>query len=158
MRVSALSSHCCHWCFSPELNMSGLQEITFIIGLIWLAKVAINGPNLKKLTHKKSNWRKWWRKKNKILAQTLNDKTNKLTVHPAKTQISLGIHPVWSESLLCTQWVAKDPSFLHVDSKDPDQTGRMPRLIWVFYGCTVILSWGGSYYHDRIFVFNEISR
>ena len=25
---------------------------------------------------------------------------------------------VWSESSLCTQWVAKDPSFLHADSKD----------------------------------------
>ena len=24
------------------------------------------------------------------------------------------------------QWVAKDPSFLHADSKDSDQTGRMP--------------------------------
>ena len=31
---------------------------------------------------------------------------------PVKTQI------IWPESLLCTQWVAKDPSFLHVDSKD----------------------------------------
>ena len=29
-----------------------------------------------------------------------HDKTNKVTVRPAKTQISLGIHPVWSESLL----------------------------------------------------------
>ena len=47
-----------------------------------------------------------------------HDKTNKLTVHPAKTQISLGIRPVWSESSLCAQWVAKDPSFLHADSKD----------------------------------------
>ena len=28
------------------------------------------------------------------------------------------IHPVWSESLLCAQWVAKDPSFLHADSED----------------------------------------
>ena len=37
---------------------------------------------------------------------------------PAKTQISLGIRPVWSESSLCTFWVAKDPSFLHVDSED----------------------------------------
>ena len=27
------------------------------------------------------------------------------------------------------QWVAKDPSFLHADSEDSDQTGRMPRLI-----------------------------
>ena len=30
------------------------------------------------------------------------DKTNKMTVHPAKTQISLGIRPVWSESSLST--------------------------------------------------------
>ena len=39
-------------------------------------------------------------------------------VCPAKTQISLGIRPVWSESSLCAHWVAKDPSFLHVDSED----------------------------------------
>ena len=30
-------------------------------------------------------------------------------VRPLKTQISLGICPVWSVSLLCAQWVAKDP-------------------------------------------------
>ena len=53
------------------------------------------------------------------------DKTNKMTVHPGKTQISLGIRPVWSESSLCTQWIAKDPSFLHADSEDSDQTGRI---------------------------------
>ena len=47
-------------------------------------------------------------------------------------QVSLGIRPVWSESSLCAQWVAKDPSFHHSDSEDPDQTGRMPRLVWVF--------------------------
>ena len=64
------------------------------------------------------------------------DKTNKTTVRPAKTQISLGIRPVWSEFSLCTQWVAKDPSFLQADSEDSDQSGRMPRLIWVFAGCT----------------------
>ena len=68
-----------------------------------------------------------------------HDKTNKITVRPAKTRISLGIHPVWSESSLCAQWVAKDRSFLHADSEESDQTGRMPRLIWVFAGCTVIL-------------------
>ena len=65
-----------------------------------------------------------------------HDKTNKMTVRPSKTQISLGICPVWSESLLCAQWVAKDPSFLHADSEDSDQTGQMPRLIWVFDGRT----------------------
>ena len=54
------------------------------------------------------------------------------------------------QSSLCVQWVAKDPSFLQADSEDY-QTGRMPRLIWVFAGRTVILlvlSWGGSYVAD----------
>ena len=63
-------------------------------------------------------------------------KPTKWHVCPVKPQISLGIHPFWSESLLCTQWVAKNPRFLHVDSKDSDQTGQMPRLIWVFAGRT----------------------
>ena len=78
-----------------------------------------------------------------------HDKTNKMTLRPAKTQISLGIRPVWSEPSLCAQWVAKGPSFLHADSKDSDQTGRMPRMIWVFAGRTVILlvlSWCGSFF------------
>ena len=43
------------------------------------------------------------------------------------------------QSSLCAHWVAKDPSFLHADSKDSDQTGQMPRLIWVFAGHTLIL-------------------
>ena len=68
-----------------------------------------------------------------------HDKTNKMSVHPAKTQISLGIRPVWSESSLCTQWVAEDPMFLHAASEDSDRTGRMPRLIWVFAGRTLTL-------------------
>ena len=68
-----------------------------------------------------------------------HDKTNEMSVCPAKTQISLGIRPVWSESSLCAQWVAKDPRFLHADSEDSDQTGRMPRLIWIFAGRTLIL-------------------
>ena len=66
---------------------------------------------------------------------------------PGKTQISLAIRPVWSESSLCALWVAKDLSFLHADSEDSDQTGRMPRLIWVFAGRTLtllVLSRGGS--------------
>ena len=66
----------------------------------------------------------------------LMTKPTKWHVPPAKTQISMGIRPVWSESSLCAQWVAKDHSFLHADSKDSDQTGRMPRLIWVFAGRT----------------------
>ena len=30
----------------------------------------------------------------------------------------MAVRPVWSESSLCAQWVAKDLSFLHVDSED----------------------------------------
>ena len=63
-------------------------------------------------------------------------KPTKWYVRPAKTQISLGIRPVWSESSLCAQWVAKDLSFLHADSEESDKTGPMPRLIWVFAGPT----------------------
>ena len=63
-------------------------------------------------------------------------KPTKWHVRPAKTQISMGICLVWSESSLYAQWVAKDPSFLHADSEDSDQTGQMPRLIRVFAGCT----------------------
>ena len=41
-------------------------------------------------------------------------KTNKMKARLAKIQIRLG----GSESSLCAQWVAKDLSFLHADSKD----------------------------------------
>ena len=82
-------------------------------------------------------------------------KTNKMAVRPAKTQISRGIRTVWPESSLCAQWVDKEPSFLHADSEDSDQTGRMPRLIWVFAGCTLILlvlSCHGSINEKQAFV------
>ena len=59
---------------------------------------------------------------------------SKWHMRPANTQIS--IRPIWSESSLCAQWVAKEPIFLHADSEDYDETGRMPRLIWVFAGRT----------------------
>ena len=46
-------------------------------------------------------------------------------------------------------WRKLGPLATHwVHSKDSDQTGRMPRLIWVFAGCTLILlvlSCRGSY-------------
>ena len=68
-----------------------------------------------------------------------HDKTNKIPVHPAKTQISLGIRPVWSKSSL-SAWKKLGSLATHwAHSKDSDQTGRMPRLIWVFAGRTAIL-------------------
>ena len=33
------------------------------------------------------------------------------------------------QSFRCALMIAKDPSFLHADSEDSVQTGRMPRLI-----------------------------
>ena len=54
----------------------------------------------------------------------LMTKPAKWHVRPAKTQISLGIRPVWSESSLS--------AFFMRTAK----TGRMPRLIWVFAGRT----------------------
>ena len=59
-------------------------------------------------------------------------RTQAFFMRTAKTLIRLGGCPGWSESSLSAQWVAKDPSILHTDSEDSDQTGRMPRLICVF--------------------------
>ena len=64
-----------------------------------------------------------------------------------KTQISLGMRPVWSESSL-SAWRKFGALATHwAHSQDSYQTGRMPRLIWVFAGRTTILlvlSWGGN--------------
>ena len=77
----------------------------------------------------------------------LMTKPTKWHVRPARTQISLGICPVWSESSL-SAWRKPGSLATHwAHSEDTDQTGQMPRLIWVFTECTVILlilSRGGS--------------
>ena len=63
------------------------------------------------------------------------------------------------QSSLCVQWVAKIPSFLHADSEDSDQTGRIPRLIWVFAGrtcqlCVKQMCWSG----EKILLFHFLNR
>ena len=80
-----------------------------------------------------------------------HDKTNKRTMRPVKTQISLGIRPVWSESSLCTQWVATDPSFLHGDRKDWSdiRLGGCPgwsKSLLGAHAILLVLSWGGSFH------------
>ena len=65
-----------------------------------------------------------------------------------------GHPPSLLRAFACVQWVAKVPTFLHADSEDSDQTGWMPRLIWVFTGRTatlLVLSWGGSFWKNHIF-------
>ena len=79
-----------------------------------------------------------------FLNEPPHDKTNKLHMCPANTQISLGIRPVWSESSLSAWRKIWSLATHWVHSKDSDQTGRMPRLIWVFACYTIILSCCGS--------------
>ena len=49
-----------------------------------------------------------------------------MSVRPSKTQISLGICPVWSESSLCAQWVDKDPVFFLRTAKTLIRLGWCP--------------------------------
>ena len=71
---------------------------------------------------------------NKDTKKPPHDKTNSVTVLPAKTQISLGARPAWSESSL-SSWRKRGSLATHwAHSEDCDQTGRMPRLIGVFVG------------------------
>ena len=71
----------------------------------------------------------------------LTTKPAKWSVCPAKTRISLGESSLYAQWVVkdpsfLHAWVAKDPCFLHTDSEGSDQTGQMPRLIWVFAGRT----------------------
>ena len=85
---------------------------TISVSVSWIsAKLKIHRSKKKK----KKKYNKF--KKTKSF-EPPHDKTNKMSVRPAKTHTSLGIRPVWSESLLCAQWVAKYPGFLHADSED----------------------------------------
>ena len=66
-------------------------------------------------------------------------------VRPARTQISMGIRPVWSETSLCAQWEAKDPRFLRADSEVWSDSGGCPGwseyLLGArhFVGCVMLL-------------------
>ena len=88
-----------------------------------LVEICEIGGTSSPLFHKSINS---WRLFHTKISQPCHDKTNKMSVRLAKTQVSLGIRQVLSASSLCAQWVAKDPSFLHADSEDSDQTGRCP--------------------------------
>ena len=63
-------------------------------------------------------------------------KPTKWHVRPAKTQINLGIRPVWSESSLSAWRKLGSLATYWAHSEDSDQTGWVPRLIWVFAGRT----------------------
>ena len=80
-----------------------------------------------------------------------HDKTNKMTCAPS------GLSSAWASaqsdrSLLCAQWVAKDPWFLHADKEDwsawadtqADQSLRWAHII------SLVLSRSGSNYFQEL--------
>ena len=75
-------------------------------------------------------------------------KPTKWHVRPAKTQISLGIRPVWSESSLCA-WRKVGSLVTHwAHSEDSDQTGY-PKTLIRLGGCPeadLSLRWAHSHF------------
>ena len=95
---------------------------------------------------------------NMLKMSFLMTKPTKWHVRPAKTQLSLGIRPVWSESSPCAQSVAKVPRCLNAASKDSDQNGRMRCPGWSesslgAHAILLVLSWGGSNVLNRVSLF-----
>ena len=70
----------------------------------------------------------------------------RLHVRPAKTQTSLRVRAVWSESSLSAWRLFWSLATGRVPCEDSDQTARMRRLIWIFAG------------HTSSFVGNSVSR
>ena len=75
-----------------------------------------------------------------------HDKTNKMSVHPAKTHISLGIRPVRSESSLCAQWVAKSCGQQRLWSDWVDAQAERSRRWAHTHFVLFVMSWLISYY------------
>ena len=77
-----------------------------------------------------------------------HDKTNK---NGMCAQRRLG--SAWASAQSVSAWKKLGSLATHwAHNEDSDQTGRMPRLIWVFAGRTVsllLLSWGGSFYINK---------
>ena len=67
-------------------------------------------------------------------------KPTKSPLCPAKTQINLGICPVWSQSSLWALCIAKYPVLLHADSRCPGWSESLLRTQYIL----LVLSWGGS--------------
>ena len=84
------------------------------------------------------------------LFEPQHEKNNKVNVCLAKTQISLGIRPVWSKSSLCASWVAKGPRFLHADSEDSDLSLRWANTYFVGFVMSRLIS-----FHHAFNIYKE---
>ena len=82
-----------------------------------------------------------------FLNEPSHDKTNKMIVRPAKTQISLGFRPVWSESSNALNGYLRTQAFFMRSSKTLIRLGGCPGWSKSSLGAKAILlvlSWGGS--------------
>ena len=73
------------------------------------------------------------RKRFRQMSHLMTKPTKWLCAQRRLRSACLGIRPVWSESSLCAQWVAKNPSFLHADSElwsDWMDAQADPSLCW----------------------------
>ena len=84
----------------------------------------------------------YWKRNSLESKEVIQDLSHSMTeptkwpLRPAKTQVSLGVHLIWLESLL-PAWRNLGPlAILRAHNDDSDQTVQMPRLIWVFAVCT----------------------
>ena len=163
MRINGDNSHSYFWIFLNEqsptyLNLPAACTVTMRLHMLEKKK---NLTSLPIVTNGKNSSQRgnFLSRSAAVLLLTSNsiyisifepphDKNNKVAVRPAKAQISLGIRPVWSESSL-SAWRKLGSLATHwVHSEDSEQTGRMPRLIGVFAGCTLtllVLSCSGSF-------------
>ena len=105
-------------------------------------------PNLIVYTHGSGEFLKWaatWQNQQNECAPSEDSDQPR---HPPSL-ISLGIRPVWSESSLSAWRKLGSLATQKAHIKASVQTGRMPKLIWVFAGRTLtllVLSCRGSNY------------
>ena len=134
---------CCHWTMYQKTNFQPIRMCLPHAHVTYLANVT----NF--CTRRHAHW--------VYCNEPRHGKTKKMNVRPAKTQISLGIRPVWSVFAVRMKkaWV-----FRPIErTAKTDQTGRMPRLIWVFAGRTVallVLSCRGSNIVLLIYLFTYL--
>ena len=100
--------------------------------------------SLRQLTEKQIRWVYFEDNLSRLMT-----KSTKWHVRPAKTQMSLGIRPGWSESLLCAQWVAiRILAFFMQTAKTLIRLGGCPGWSESSLGShatLLVLSWGGSF-------------
>ena len=132
-------------------NYNNIERCSLCIGFIWCTFIKLwhdkESPisRIPKICRPALRSFSAWGMTELYIIELPHDKTNKMTVHPAKT-------PVWSESSL-SAWRKLESLATHwAHSEGSDQTGRMPRLIWVFTGRTCHFV---GFCHEAAPIFNK---